>query len=135
MLPVKVIPDTCAWIDFFSGRATSLSEALEQSLGNDSVTTCGVVIYELLQGIRSKREEEMILLAFEAVSHIEMTRSLWVKAGRLSATLRRKGVTIPFSDIVIASIALENSLAVMTIDRHFEQVQGLRVISAPQENK
>ena len=51
MVPNRVIPDTCAWIDFFSGRQTPLAELLGDLLLNAEVLTCGVVLYELLQGI------------------------------------------------------------------------------------
>jgi hypothetical protein len=56
-----------------------------------------------------------------------MTAALWLDAGRLSTSLRKKGVTLPLSDILIAALALQHDLTVLTIDRHFEQVEGLRV--------
>jgi predicted nucleic acid-binding protein len=131
MVPNRVIPDTCAWIDFFRGRQTPLAELLGDSLLNAEVLTCGVVLYELLQGIKSQPEEAMVQNAFQALSHIEMTRELWIRAGRLSAQLRRNGLTLPFSDIIIAAIALEHGCAVLTIDRHFEAVPGLTIVNNP----
>ena len=128
MVQNRVIPDTCAWIDFFRGRQTPLAELLGDSLLNAEVLTCGVVLYELLQGIKSQPEEVMVQNAFQALSHIEMTRELWIRAGRLSAQLRCNGLTLPFSDVIIAAIALEHGCAVLTIDRHFEAVPGLTLV-------
>ena len=122
----RFLPDTCAWIDFFNARHTPLATALEQLLLQGEVFTCGIVKYELVQGVRSQAEEKTLLHAFQAVNHLEMNESLWIKAGRLSAALRKKGVTIPFSDILIAVLALENDLTILTVDRHFEQVEGVK---------
>lgn len=129
MLPDRILADTCAWIDFFRGRQTPLAEALGESLMRAEVATCGVVIYELLQGIRDPREEELVQNAFQALSHLEMTRELWIRAGRLSARLRASGHTLPFSDIMIAALALENGCAVLTIDHHFDAIPELKVVN------
>ena len=125
----RVLPDTCAWIDFFNARRTPLATALENLLVRGDVHTCGVVKYELVQGLRDKDEERVLLEALQAVIHLEMTETLWLAAGRLSAALRKKGVTLPFSDILIASVALKHDLTVLTVDRHFDQVPGLRAIA------
>ena len=123
----RILADTCAWIDFFNARRTQLAFALEQFLLQGEVFTCGIVKYELVQGVKSSAEEKTLLHALQAVTHLEMDESLWIEAGRLSAALRKKGVTIPFSDIIIAVLALENDLTVLTVDGHFEQVAGVKV--------
>ena len=128
MAPNRILPDTCAWIDFLNGRQTALADALEQALLHGEVVTCGVVLYELVKGIRSPKEEALVLNAFQAVPHLEMTDNLWIKAGRLSATLRKKGHTLPFSDIIISTLALEHKLTVLTIDQYFDDVPGLAVV-------
>lgn len=125
----RLLPDTCAWIEFFRGRQTPLANALEESLLRSEVVTCGVVLLELLQGIKSSSEEKLVQNALLALPHLETTRDLWLKAGRLSSLLRSKGQILPLSDIIIAAIALEHGCAVLTIDRHFEAIEGLTVLS------
>lgn len=124
----RLLPDTCAWIDFFRGKQTPLANALEQSLLNGQVLTCGVVLLELLQGIKSSSEEELVNNALLALPHLEMSRDLWLKAGKLASVLRSKGQILPLSDIIIATIAREHGCAVLTIDRHFEAIDGLTVL-------
>ena len=125
----RCLPDTCAWIDFFNGRQTPLAVALERLLREGEAYTCGAVKYDLVKGVRTDREERALLDALKAVTHLEMNEALWVKAGRLSGKLRKQGLTLPFSDILIAVLALEHGLSVLSTDRHFEQVDGLRVIA------
>jgi predicted nucleic acid-binding protein len=124
----RLLPDTCAWIDFFRGTPTPLAAALERGVLQGEVLTCGVVVMELLQGVRSPREETMILNAFEALTNLEMTRDLWAAAGRLAARLRVEGHNVPFSDIVIAALALQHNCAVLTVDRHFELIPNLVIV-------
>ena len=80
-----------------------------------------------MQGARSEKEQAELTNALSALPFLEMTEALWVKAGRLSASLRKAGKTIPFSDILIATLALENNLAVMTVDEHFRTIPGLTI--------
>ena len=122
-----ILPDTCAWIDFFNGRDTPLAGSLAQALTNCEIVTCGVVMYELFQGIRSNKEYEVLRGAFSSLRYIEMDKGLWLAAAQISASLRKKGVTIPSSDIQIAAIALQHHLIILTIDQHFRQVPCLVV--------
>lgn len=49
-------------------------------------------------------------------------------SGDIYADLRRKGVTIGTSDIMIAGIAIENDLTLVTNnERHYELIQGLAI--------
>lgn len=104
-----------------------MAQALEHALLQGEVASCGVILYELIQGIRSSKEEKLVLNALQAVTHLEMSAELWIKAGRLSAELRKNGHTLPLSDLVIATLALEHKLSVLTIDGHFEVIPGLTV--------
>jgi len=131
MPPSRILADTCAWIDFLRGKQTPLAAVLEQSLLSGGTITCGVVLLELLQGIKSPREEELVQNALQALPHLEITRDLWLKAGKLSSRLRTKGHILPMSDIIIAVLALDNNCAVLTVDRHFEAVPGLKTIKGP----
>jgi predicted nucleic acid-binding protein len=122
-----VLPDTCAWIDFFNGRATPLADSLAHALNDRDVITCGVVMYELFQGIRTIGEAETLRTAFSSLRYLEMDRELWLSAAHMSASLRGKGITLPFSDIIIAALARRHELVVLTVDHHFDQVPDLLV--------
>lgn len=121
----KILPDTCAWIDFFNGNQTPLAESLAQSLVQQEVVTCGIVLYELLQGVKKPDEERVMQNALQALPFVEITQDVWCKAGRLAARLRQSGFTLPLSDIVIAALAQEHNCTVLTVDRHFEVISSL----------
>ena len=122
-----VLPDTCAWIDFFNGRNTPLADSLALALNDRDVITCGVVMYELFQGVRTVKESEALRTAFSSLRYLEMDRDLWLSAAQVSASLRGKGITLPFSDIIIAALAHRHDLVVLTVDQHFWQIPDLLV--------
>jgi predicted nucleic acid-binding protein len=123
-----ILPDTCAWIDYFRPGGSALGQLLERAIASDSVYACGPVLCELLQGARSEKEKASLTSALGALPYLEMTEALWIKAGELSSVLRKTGKTIPLSDILIATLAIEHSLAVMTVDEHFRLIPGVRVL-------
>ena len=52
-----VLVDTTVWIDFFGGRTEPHVVALEEFIEDDAdLCLCGVILAEVLQGIRSDAE-------------------------------------------------------------------------------
>ncbi|HBO69069.1 MAG TPA: hypothetical protein DD658_02555 [Deltaproteobacteria bacterium] len=124
----RILPDTCAWIDYFRSGRSKLGEELAEALTNDRVHVCGPVMFEITQGLKSRVEREAVMEGLTALDYLEMTESLWVKAGGLSAALRRQGKRIPMSDLLLAAIAQEHRLSILTVDKHFREIPGVAVI-------
>ncbi|MBW2968580.1 PIN domain-containing protein [Candidatus Woesearchaeota archaeon] len=45
-----------------------------------------------------------------------------------SHVLNKKGKRIPITDLIIASIAIDNDLNLVTLDNHFNRIPGLNVL-------
>jgi len=118
--------DTSVWIEFFKHESPT-GKKLEALIVRNSVWICGTVLFELLQGVKSETEKTTILDALSDLEYAEMSKTLWKKSDGLAASLKKKGVTLPLSDILIASIAIEHNLSVFTLDKHFEQIPGVRI--------
>jgi predicted nucleic acid-binding protein len=128
-----VLVDTTVWVDFFSGRNTAQVLALERLLkdGTD-ICVCGVILTEVLQGIRSDTDYAETLTRFEAFLFLPMSRDTFVKAASLYRTLRRQGISIrkPI-DCMIAAVALEHNVPLLHKDRDFDPIEkkcGLNVL-------
>ena len=93
----------------------------------NSVWVCGVVLFELVQGVRTEDEKAKVLDALSNLSYAEMTKDLWQKAGELSASVKKKGLNLPLSDIFIAALAIEHNLKIFTLDKHFEQIPTVKI--------
>ena len=128
-----VLVDTSIWIDFLqlpdSPAATALSSLIKD---HNRVMLCGIVLQEILQGIRSKKSYELVRERLLKFPFVPTNRDTWLLAAELYRALRAKGITLPSTDVTIASIAIQNDLSFFTRDTHFEKValhSALRLFS------
>lgn len=124
----KVIADTCIWIEFFRTKS-KISNYLRDLISNDFVVGNGLILAELLQGIKTNREREVIIDVFNTIEYLEITRELWIESGNLARELRSGGKTIPLSDIIIACCARKYQHHIFTIDKHFQDIPNIKVIN------
>jgi len=118
-----VLVDTSAWIVSFRGEAEpAAQEFLRQKLAADQVATARVIILELVQGCKSKRERDSLRLELESLAILELSQAVWERAYSLAFDLRRKGLTIPSIDVIVTALALEDERLLLHYDRHFELV-------------
>ncbi len=50
------------------------------------------------------------------------TSSIWEQAYELGFSLRRKGLTLPTVDLIIAALAIENKSLLLHHDEHYERM-------------
>lgn len=130
-----VIADTSVWIEYFKGGDEPARAALRGLIRADQVALAGVVLAELLQGCRSPKEADTILSTLAGLRFLQDSFSTWKRSGELSVSLRRKGLTLPLSDLIIAALAIEHRCPVYSLDPHFEQIPGLTLYTAPRPSR
>jgi tRNA(fMet)-specific endonuclease VapC len=123
----KIVVDTSVWIEFFHNEDSPVSSHLKSLLRSGQVVMTGMILAEILQGIKSSNEVIMVKNSFESLPFIEINKKVWQQSGEISAALRRKGITIPLSDIIIACAALTESFELYTLDPHFEKIPCIKL--------
>ena len=119
-----ILVDTTVWIDFFAGRPRHHVATLEQLLqtGQD-ICICGIVLAEVLQGIRSDSEHARTKDYFESLLFLPMTRATFLRSSQTYRALRKKGFTIRTPlDCMIASVAIEHRVPLLHNDRDFDKI-------------
>lgn len=119
----KVLIDTSIWIDYFQNAAPQLSVQVDELLSHSEICVPKVVIAELIQGAHSEKEINVIKEFLEAFRIVGETEESWLKAGKLSYTLKKRGKTVNLADCYIAVIAHEQNCAILTFDKHFKEIQ------------
>ena len=119
---VKVLVDTSIWVEYFRGNEAVCTQLLPL-IDAGSVAVTGLIIGELRQGIRNSREAADIENLAEAFVSPDISLEMWIRAGRLSAAMRKSGLTIPLSDCAIATLAHHYGYSLLTRDKHFSQLQ------------
>lgn len=120
-----VVADTSVWIQFFNRPGSPEKRAIDALIDVDELALVGIVLAELLQGCRSQAERGTLKDALLALSYLEVTQSTWIKAGEISSSLLRKGVTLPMSDLLLAATALEHRCRIYSLDAPFTKIPGL----------
>lgn len=124
----KVLVDTSIWIEFFRKNEPYYS-MVNRLMDDERVICCGVVLAELMQGVKSERELAVLDSFPQVFNFIAETPELWADAGKLSFKLRRQGATIGLSDCFIAVAAASVNAQVATLDSHFKILRELADIS------
>jgi predicted nucleic acid-binding protein len=122
-----VVIDTSAWIRFFRYGNDEVSQLVEELVMKDQAVVTGVVLTELLQGVKTDKERQRLTALFSSLPFIETVRADWQNAGEDLQELRRRGITVPVTDAVIATVAHRRGLAVLTTDPHFKSFNVNRV--------
>ena len=130
MGPEKILADTCIWIEYFRGKSL-FSEELRRLIQKGGLVITGPVVFELLQGAKNKKDADLIKEVTRGLPLFEVTHEIWLSAGNLYFDLRRKGITIPPSDVLLAAMAIDNNWSLFTTDNHFDHIPKLRRHSIP----
>ncbi len=128
-----VVVDTTVWIDFFTAKSTPEVAELERLLNEgEDICTCGIILTEVLQGIRKDEDYQRTLSRFNSFLFLPMNRQVFIRAAELYRSLRRRGVTIRKPvDCMIASVAVEHDIPLLHNDRDFDPIEthcGLKVV-------
>jgi predicted nucleic acid-binding protein len=118
-----VLVDTSIWIDFFQSSESKAAIALEALIkDHNRVALCGIVLQEVLQGIRNRKNFELVRERLLKFPYVEANRDAWLLAASLYRDLRAKGITMPPVDVTIAAVAIQNDMSLFSRDAHFDEV-------------
>jgi tRNA(fMet)-specific endonuclease VapC len=126
----KIILDTNAYIGFLKGRTDILDTIAEA----DAVYMSTIVLGELFAGYyggskfhRNKRQLDSFLEKTK-VRLVHVTYETAEIFGDIKNKLKTAGTPLPLNDIWIAAHAIETGSKLVTLDKHFENIPGVRRI-------
>lgn len=116
-----ILVDTNVIIDFWKNPTDSSRRVFE----NEEVFVCGVVKAELVHGAVDENSYVKIKKALDCFPEIVISSEFWDDLSANLFRLKRKGLTVPFQDAMIATIAISNSLRLWTLDKHFSVIKSV----------
>ena len=119
----RILVDTSVWIKYLKDKPARFSGIVDDILSKQEVYVPKIVIAELIQGSRSEREVSIIEDFVNAFNIIDQKEDTWIKAGKLSFALRKKGRTVNLTDCYIAVTAQEHGCQIFSLDEHFKEIQ------------
>jgi predicted nucleic acid-binding protein len=114
--------DTSVWIPYFRDGGSKNGDFIDELIDENRVYINGIVLAELLTGARSPAEIDRLSLALAGLKFVPSDRDSFQSAGRNGFALKRKGVSVPLSDIIIATDCIDHSLVLIEADRHYAAI-------------
>lgn len=127
----EALIDTDILSFYFKGDAEVEKRVKKYLQEFDGLNISIITYYEILAGLKFKKAEKQIKEFGEFVSNntiIHLSEESVDISSKIYADLRQKGITVGASDILIAGIAIENELTLVTNnEKHYESIFGLNV--------
>jgi predicted nucleic acid-binding protein len=116
-----ILVDTSVVIDY----SRSGSPAMLAAFKSEDAAICGVTRAEVLHGARDARHAAKLIDALNDFRQEAIPDMLWNKVGVNLAGLRTRGLTVPFADAIIASLAIHLDVELWTKDKQFTLIQTI----------
>jgi len=115
-----ILADTNIIIDFWKFGSPEDKSIFQ----NYDVFISGITIAELMHGAKSEHDKLRIIKALEAFPIVSISgKNTWEKLGNILYILKISGITVPFQDALIATLAIEYELKLWTLDKHFKLIK------------
>lgn len=123
---IMIVLDTSAIIEILDGTAKGMK--IKEMIREKEVCTTAFSIYELLVPAigEEKASLELFLANFKVFSYDYASAR---KSSELQKEMSKKGMELSRVDMFIASICLTRNISLLTLDKDFKRISGLKVIS------
>ena len=117
--------DTSVWIPFLEGGEHWTKTRLKEKIADrESIAYLDLILLEIVQGVRERKERERIETNFGALRCLEVSRSSVMLAAEIYQESQKKGITIrSIIDCLIAAVAIETGATVLHRDRDFDRIE------------
>ncbi|NOY58759.1 MAG: PIN domain nuclease [Calditrichaeota bacterium] len=123
MIHDGILIDTSIWIASFRMPGfENLKEEFQGIIRSGRAKTSHIIILELVQGTKTEEEKDHLRSLLESLEILDIEPKVWNRAYELSFKLRRKGLTIPTVDIIIACLAIEYKCQLLHYDQHYSKI-------------
>jgi hypothetical protein len=123
MMTERFLVDTSAWIlalrkDFLP----KVKDRIDHLLKGNAIVISGIIKLEILGGTKTQKEFQVLKRRLDSLDMVETDGRLWDQAASLAFRLRRTGLTVPYTDIVVAACAQRINATVIHADAHFDRI-------------
>jgi len=121
--PRKALVDTSAWIETLrSDGDQTIRDMVVELTTEGNVVLCEMVLVELWNGAQGPSEQRMLRDLSDELERVPTTNEVWELAFDFAQTCRRKGLTVPATDLLIAACASYHDLRIVHADQHFDRL-------------
>lgn len=118
-----ILVDSSAWIVYYRSEGSrKIKGLIKKAISSDLVAVNGVIIVEVLSGISNEAEFKKVRSHFQGFHDLSLSENDFIEASLLGSSLRRKGVSVPPVDLMIAASAIRTKSRLYHLDGHFDLI-------------
>ena len=115
----KILVDTSIWIEYFKGSKKAVPDILNPLIDNNQICTNDLILSELIPSLKVKKETELIEILL-TIQNIPIKIN-WQEIIKYQTVNLKNGINnVGIPDIIILQNVINNSLSLLTIDKHFK---------------
>jgi predicted nucleic acid-binding protein len=101
-------------------------KALAVAAAARDLVICGIVRCEVGRALRPPKARQYFREFWDVMINVPTDGRLWEEAEQILWELDRRGIVLPLTDVVIGCCAKRAGAVVLTHDRHFYDIPGVR---------
>jgi predicted nucleic acid-binding protein len=111
-----ILVDTSVWIEFLRQSNETIGLVLVREMENGNIIALSPIFGELLQGVKSDREEKILVDLWEDLVKVNEYQ-LFIQAGLLSYEYKLNSKGVGLIDCAILAAAKLNKLEIWSLDK------------------
>jgi tRNA(fMet)-specific endonuclease VapC len=118
-----VLIDTSVWL-LSLGKSVQpvVKKRVSDLLEENRVAITPMITLEILGGARTEEEFNRLKSRLGVLHQIPLGKNEWEEAAWMAFRLRRQGKAIPYTDILIATAAIQAQALLLHADHHFGMI-------------
>ena len=123
---MKIIVDTCIWslaVRRNNIQSNSYVSELQELIKEIRVQLIGPVRQELLSGIKSGKQFDLLKTHLKAFDDLELEREDYELAAEYFNSARKKGIQRSNTDFLICALSTKHNMPILTTDKDFSNFQ------------
>jgi predicted nucleic acid-binding protein len=125
-MTLPLLIDTSVWVEAMRHQGdAAMRNAVYAALTNGRARFCDIVRLELWNGVGDDRERKWLRELEQAVESVPTDTAVWTEATRLAQESRRKGLTVPSTDLLIEACSRVHNLEILHRDSHFDRLASI----------
>lgn len=118
-----ILVDSSAFIEYYRPSGSlAARRKVAAAIEADQVAVNGIIRVEILAFAPSDIELRKLASDFDAFHRLDLEPRDFDRAVELGFALRRRAITVPTTDLIIAACAIRAGATLYHLDRHFDQI-------------
>lgn len=131
-----IVADSSALIEYYRrGGSPAVQEAVAGAITEDALAVNGIVFVEVVGVAADETERRALLASFGAFHRLALEERDFDLAASIGFDLRRRGRTVPATDLIIAASAIRARAELLHVDDHFDEIAKVSALASRNPSK